>query len=53
MKKNPHAQALGRLAKGKPKRFSKAEIARRKKRLAEARVLRWRKKQLTRRKKTK
>jgi hypothetical protein len=32
-KKNPLAVALGRLAKGKPKKFSKAEIAKRKARL--------------------
>lgn len=35
------AAALGRLAKGKKKTLSKAEIARRTKRLAEARKLRW------------
>jgi hypothetical protein len=28
-KKNPHAAALGRLARGKPKNFSKAELQRR------------------------
>jgi hypothetical protein len=38
---NRAAQKLGRLARGKPKRYSSAEIARRKKRLAEARKKRW------------
>jgi hypothetical protein len=35
------ARALGRLGKGKPKRFTAAERARRKKRLADARKKRW------------
>jgi hypothetical protein len=35
------ARALGQLGKGKPKRFSKAERGRRRKRLAKARKLRW------------
>lgn len=38
---NKAAQALGRLAKGKPKNYSSAELARRKKRLAEVRLKRW------------
>lgn len=38
---NKAAQQLGRLAKGVPKKLSKAEINRRKKRLADARKLRW------------
>lgn len=38
---NRDAQRLGRLGRGKPKRFSQAELERRKKRLAEARKLRW------------
>jgi len=42
--KNPAAQALGRLAKGKPKTFTPAELALRKERLAAARVKRWPKK---------
>lgn len=33
MPKNPNAVALGKLAKGRPKRFSKAELARRKSRM--------------------
>jgi len=37
---NKAAQALGRLARGKPKNFSAAEIERRKKRLADGRVKR-------------
>lgn len=37
---NPAAQALGRLARGKPKHYSAAEIARRTARLAE-----WRERQ--------
>ena len=41
---NKAAQQLGRLAKGKPKTLTKAEIARRTKRLAEAREKRWPKK---------
>lgn len=36
-----NAQALGRLAAGKPKKFTQAERARRRKRLAEARKRRW------------
>lgn len=39
--KNQSAVALGKLAKGVPKNFSAAEIARRKKRLADARKKRW------------
>lgn len=39
--KNLAAVALGKLGKGKPKHFSKAEIAKRTKRLAAARKLRW------------
>lgn len=31
--KNPHASALGKLAAGKPKKYSKAEIAKRTKRI--------------------
>ncbi len=38
---NKAAQALGRMAAGKPKNFSAAELERRKKRLAEARQKRW------------
>lgn len=38
---NKAAQALGRLAAGKPKRYTAAELARRKKRLADARLKRW------------
>jgi hypothetical protein len=38
---NKLAQALGRLAKGKPKTYTKAELARRKARLALARAKRW------------
>ena len=41
---NKAAQALGRMARGVPKNYSPAEIARRKKRLAEARKKRWGKK---------
>ena len=41
---NKAAQALGKLAAGKPKNFSAAELARRKKRLAAARAKRWPKK---------
>jgi hypothetical protein len=37
---NPHASALGRLAAGKPKHYSAAEIARRTARLADARIKR-------------
>lgn len=39
--KNPAAVALGKLASGKPKNYTAAELARRKKRLAEARKKRW------------
>ncbi len=42
--KNSHASALGKLAKGKPKSFTHAELERRKKRLAEVRLKRWPKK---------
>lgn len=38
---NRHAQALGRLAKGKKKTLSEQEIQNRKDRLSEARKLRW------------
>jgi hypothetical protein len=38
MKPNPAAVALGKLGKGHPKNFSKAELARRTKRLADARA---------------
>lgn len=38
---NKHAQALGRLAKGKPKNFTKAERKRRAELLAAARLKRW------------
>lgn len=38
---NKAAQKLGKLAAGKPKHFSAAEIKRRKKRIAEARKKRW------------
>jgi hypothetical protein len=38
---NLAAQALGRMARGVPKRYTAAELARRKKRLAEARKKRW------------
>ena len=38
---NKAAQSLGRLAKGKPKKYSQAEIKARTKRLAEARKKRW------------
>jgi hypothetical protein len=38
---NRAAQALGRLAKGVPKQFSREEIERRKKLLADARLKRW------------
>lgn len=40
--KNPHAQALGRLGKGKKKTLTKAERKRRKESLAKAREKRWR-----------
>lgn len=39
--KNKAAQALGRQGKGVPRRFSNAEIARRKQRLVQARAKRW------------
>ena len=39
--KNPAAVALGKRARGIPKRFSADEIARRSKRLAQARLRRW------------
>lgn len=38
---NKAAQALGRLAKGVPKTYTAAELARRKTRLAAARKKRW------------
>lgn len=38
---NKAAQQLGRMAKGVPKKLTKAEISRRKQRLAAARKLRW------------
>ena len=38
---NKAAQALGKLAKGKPKNYSRGELAKRKKRLAKARRQRW------------
>jgi len=41
---NRAAQTLGRLARGKPKKYTAAELERRKKRLAEARKKRWPKK---------
>jgi hypothetical protein len=41
VKKNKAAQALGRLGKGVPRKYSKAELRRRTKRLAEARKKRW------------
>jgi hypothetical protein len=37
MEKNPAAVALGRLAKGRPKKYSKEELAKRTVRLNEAR----------------
>jgi len=40
---NKNASELGKLAKGVPKRLSKAEIKRRILRLAEARKTRWKK----------
>jgi len=40
---NRAAQALGRLGRGKPKSYTAAELARRKKRLADARLKRWKK----------
>ena len=39
--KNPAAVALGKLAKGHPKNFSREEIAKRVARLADARKKRW------------
>lgn len=42
--KNPHAQALGKLSKGKKKTLTKAERQRRKGRMAKAREKRWPKK---------
>jgi hypothetical protein len=45
MGKHHAAVTLGRLAKGKKKRLSKAEIKRRTERLARARTLRWKTKQ--------
>jgi len=41
---NKAAQALGRMAKGCPKNYTAAELARRKARLSEARAKRWPKK---------
>ena len=41
---NGNARALVKLARGVPKRYSKAERERRRKRLAEARKKRWAKK---------
>ena len=41
--KNPAAVALGKMAKGVPKNYTAAELARRKKRLADARLKRWKK----------
>ena len=41
---NKAAQFLGRLAKGKPKNFSKAERERRRQRLSKVRAKRWPKK---------
>ena len=38
---NKAAQTLGRLAKGVPKNYTAAELARRKKRLSDARLKRW------------
>jgi hypothetical protein len=38
---NKLAQKLGRLAKGKPKHYDAAELARRRERLAKARLRRW------------
>jgi hypothetical protein len=43
-KKNPAAVALGKLAAGKKKKMTSAEIANRTERLAEARKKRWEKK---------
>ena len=40
---NKAAQTLGRLAAGKPKNYTAAELARRTKRLADARLKRWKK----------
>jgi hypothetical protein len=44
---NKHAQALGRMAKGKRKAFSAVELERRRVRLSEARAKRWKDKQIT------
>lgn len=41
---NKAAQSLGRLAKGRPKTFTPAELAIRKERLSAARAKRWTKK---------
>ena len=41
---NKHAQALGRLSKGVPRKFTPETIEKLKKRLAEARKKRWPKK---------
>lgn len=41
---NANAAALGRMAKGKPKKYSAAELATRAARLADARAKRWQKK---------
>lgn len=38
---NPDARALGRMARGVPKTYTAAELARRTKRLAKARKGRW------------
>jgi hypothetical protein len=43
-KKNPAAVALGKLAAGKKKKLTTAEIAKRTERLMEARKKRWEKK---------
>lgn len=40
---NKAAQKLGRLARGVPKNYTAAELARRKKRLADGRLKRWKK----------
>jgi hypothetical protein len=41
--KNKAAQALGRLAKGKPKTITPQDREARRKRMADARALRWKK----------
>lgn len=46
---NKAAQSIGRLAAGKPKNYSAAELAKRKKRLADARKKRWPTERVTRR----